>query len=308
MTELHRCVAGKDCRNAETLDDPKTGRPTRRGATIPQQTGLCEPCTRRIQHAIDHLPFDYVSLHISLGETPTNNSNMKVNSTPTPAIPIDQNKFILMTAISDNLDRAAEIVSEQLHCNPPTGKTAQRLDRAAHMVSTNLPKLLDSGDIALWVWEKCDTRCGKNGCDAGEHFRISDRNGTQTAIALRDLHLRARRTVGEFQKIIRLEVPCGECGAPALHQNPGNGSVFCKDCGHEWTQELLGLAGRMIKQQQERKDMAINQELQARAEKAEARVAELERLFSYALDCPDVTAADFAREVLKTKTPAQQEE
>lgn len=308
MTDTHRCMAGRDCRDAENIDDPTTGKTHRLGAVIAEETGLCPGCCRRIQNAIEDLPFDYVALHVALGEA-GNGVGGKVRSTPTPAIPIDVNKYSLMTAISENLDRAAEIVSEALNCDPPAGKIAPRLTRAARMVSTNLPKLIASDDVPLWVWEKCDTRCGKNGCDAGEHFRLSDRNGIQTALALRDLHRRARRTVGEFDRVIRIERPCGECGAPALHQNPTSGNVYCKDCGHEWTEELLGLAGRMIRrQEQEKRDMAINESLRVRAEQAEWRVAELEWQLQLALDCTEVSAADFAREILtrSTKTPVPQ--
>lgn len=247
---------------------------------------------------MEDLPRDYVALHISLGES-SRGSGGKVSSTPTPAIPIDANKYSLMTAISENLDRAAEIVSDALNCAPPSGNIAQRLDSASRMVATNLTKLLAADDVPLWVWERCDTRCGKNGCDAGEHFRLSDRNGIQTALVLRDLHRRARRTVGEFEKVIRIEHPCGECGEPSLQQNPTSGAVSCKACGHEWTEQLLGLAGRMIKrQQQERQDMAINQELKARAELAEWCLAELEWKLSLALEYTELNAAEFVREIL----------
>lgn len=307
MTD-HRCVSGRDCRDAETVDDPTTGKTLRLGAQIVEASGLCDGCTRRIQLAVEDLPFDYVALHVALGES-TQGGGGKVSSTPTPAIPIDANKYSLMTAISENLDRAAEIVSDALNCDPPSGNVAQRLSRASRMVSTNLPKLLAADDVPLWIWEKCDTRCGKNGCDAGEHFRLSDRNGIQTAIALRDLHRRARRTVGEFEKVIRIEHPCGECGEPSLQQNPTTGAVSCKACGHEWTEQLLGLAGRMIKrQQQEQQDMAINEELKARAELAEWCFAELEWKLSLALEYTELNAAEFVREILAThtKTPARQ--
>jgi len=295
----HRCSAGRGCRNAETIDE--LGRKTRAGAVIAEPTGLCPACTSNVRNAVEDLPADYVALHISLGET-TGSSGAKVSSTPTPPIPIDVNKYSLMTAISENLDRAAEIVSEALNCDPPAGKIAHRLHRAATMVSTNLPKLLDRGDVDLWVWEKCDTRCGEKGCPAGEHFRISWRTGTETALILRDLHRRARATVGEFDKVIRIEAPCGECGAPSLQQDPTTGNVNCRECGHEWTEQLLGLACRMIKrQQQEKHDMAVNAELEKRAIEAEWRAAELQWKLTQALrliGCPDITEQQFTQELL----------
>lgn len=296
----HRCIAGRDCRDAESVSEGI--KVIRVPAATEEPDTLCRGCIRRAQYAIEDLPFYYVALHISLGET-SRSGGAKVSSTPVPAIPIDQHRFALMAAISENLDRAAEIVSDALNCDPPTGKVGRRLENAARMVSTNIDKLLASGDVPLWVWERCDSRCGKKGCDAGEHLRISDRDGIQTALALRDLHRRARSTIGEFEKVIRIEAPCGECGAPSLQQNPTTGTVSCKDCGHEWTEELLGLAGRMIKrqQQEQERDMAINEELKARAEWAEWLLAEREWHFSLALECTNATAADFAREVAAWK-------
>ncbi|WP_141681714.1 hypothetical protein [Mycobacterium malmoense] len=306
MTDSHRCFSGRDCRDAETVED--AGRSVRRGAPIAEERGLCEACVRRVQYAIEDLPADYVALHVSLGEASTA-AGMKVNSTPTPAIPIDAHKFAVMTAISENLDRAAEIVSEALNCDPPSGKTAPRLEKAARMVATNLPKLLAAGDVAQWIWERCDQRCGKNGCDAGEHLRLSDRNGIETALALREVHRRARGIIGELEKILRIERMCGECGAPRIYQDPVTNVVFCRDCSKDWTEEMLGLAGRMIKEKErEQQDMAINQELETRALNAEWCLAELQWKLTLAQEYPEVPAADFVRVILpeNTKTVDQQ--
>jgi hypothetical protein len=234
---------------------------------------------------------------------------MKVSSTPSPAIPIDAHKFAVMTAISENLDRAAEIVSEALNCDPPSGKTAPRLDRAARMVAANLPKLLAAGDVAQWVWEKCDTRCPKNGCDAGEHLRLSDRSGPQIALALREVHRRARGIIGELEKILRIELMCGECGEPRFYLDPVTNVVFCRSCGFDWTEEMLGLAGRMIKEKErEKQDMAINQELETRALNAEWCLAELQWKLGLAQEYPDIPAADFVHLILPetAKTVEQQ--
>lgn len=304
MTDTHRCAAGRDCRDAETTEDPG-GKSVRRGAVIAAESGLCDACVRRVQYAVEDLPADYVALHVSLGEA-SGVGGMKVNSTPTPAIPIDAHKFAVMTAISENLDRAAEIVSEALNCDPPSGKTAPRLDKAARMVATNLPKLLEAGEVDCWVWERCDSRCGKNGCDTGEHLRLSERNGVQIALALREVHRRACGIIGELEKILRIERLCGECGAPRIYQDPTTNIVFCRDCGFDWTEEMLGLAGRMIKEKErEKHEMAINQELETRALNAEWCLAELQWKISLAQEYPGVSAVDFVQAILP-KTVGQQ--
>lgn len=293
--DTHRCQSGRDCRDAETVDE--AGKAIRRGAVIPDESGLCEGCVRRIQYAVEDLPADYVALHVSLGEA-SGAGGMKVNSTPTPAIPIDAHKFAVMTAISENLDRAAEIVSEALNCGPPQGKTAPRLGKAARMVASNLPKLLAAGEVDCWVWERCDQRCGRNGCDAGEHLRLSERSGVQIALALREVHRRARGIIGELEKILRVPTPCPSCGAMFLHQEPKTGEVFCRDCGMSWSEDLHQFVGRFIRTREEEEDVAINQELEKRALNAEWCLAELQWKLTLAQEYPGVSAADFVQAIL----------
>lgn len=305
-TDTHLCVAGRKCVDPTITNGD--GEPKRQAATTEAPNTVCQPCWRRIRIAIEDLPGDYAGLHVSLGEI-TAGTGIHVSSTPTPPLPIDKNKYALMQAISDGLDRAAEIVSDVLHCDPPTGTIATRLESCARMVSTNLDKLLRSPSLECFAWERCTSVCGPKGCDTGEHFNLTERTGMHFALALRDLHTQARATTGEWEKVLRVPTPCGACAAPFLYQNPTTGTVFCKDCGSDWTEGLLRLAGEMSKRQQEDQEAMEKAELEqklAEAQEAlaaaEQRAAVLERGFQLAATDPeyaDWPAKRFAEAVLQ---------
>ncbi|MFV8317051.1 hypothetical protein [Mycobacterium sp. 23] len=102
-----RCLASPNCRNAVTIDGQRLG------AMNEQPHTLCPACDKAIHSAIRQLPRDWAELRAALGERSTT-TGAKVNSTPTPAMPISARKEALMAAIVDLTDHAADIVSEQL--------------------------------------------------------------------------------------------------------------------------------------------------------------------------------------------------
>ncbi|OBS01883.1 hypothetical protein A9W98_18040 [Mycobacterium gordonae] len=102
-----RCLAGPSCRNAVTIDGQRLG------AMNEHPNTLCPACDKAISSAIRQLPRDWAELRAALGERSTT-TGAKVNSTPTPAMPISARKEALMAAIVDLTDHAADIVSEQL--------------------------------------------------------------------------------------------------------------------------------------------------------------------------------------------------
>lgn len=55
--------------------------------------------------------------------------------------------------------------------------------------------------------------------------------------AAASLRWRARHLVGEVEAAFPVDVPCPECGMPALWVHPGMGVVRCGmgECGHEWS-------------------------------------------------------------------------
>jgi hypothetical protein len=281
----HRCLSGSQCAAAEVLveGDKKTRQPAPTGV----QNSLCEPCIRRVRNACEDLPADYVALHVALGEQGSQ-QGARVKSSRSLPLPIDKHKYALMEAISANLDTAAELVSDQLHCDPPEGKVGHRIEAAARMVSTNLPKLLAAGEIDGWEWQRCDSRCGRNGCDLGEHLRLGEVTGTQLAKTLLDLHKRARAAIGETEKLIRLPMPCGSCGASFCFQRPDSDTVFCKSCTADWTEELYAFAGQLSRERKAEMELKERTEawlaaeqLWLRAQAAEQRLAKVQTIASW---------------------------
>lgn len=296
----HRCLSGPSCVAAEILIEGN--KKSRQPAQTEKPDSLCPSCVRKILRAVEDLPADYVALHVSLGEQ-TSAGGARVKSTPSPPLPVDVHKYALMEAIVTNLDTAADIVSDALRCDPPSGPVAPRVASTALMVSVHLPKLLEAPEVAVWAWESCDRqRCGRNGCQQGEHLRLTDKSGVQFARTLLDLHRRARAAVGETEKLIRLPMPCGQCGEPFCYQKPDSNTVFCRSCGSDWTEDLYAFAGQLSKQQQkENQEMAELDELRQRAELAEYLLAERDWLLSLAAECTDVSAAAFFATVMERK-------
>jgi hypothetical protein len=114
-TELHRCLAGPACRQAEKIDGK------RHGARTIEAHALCDACTKHIADCARQLPSDYRMLAESLGERRSDTTEF-VKSTPTPAIPINAGAEAIMSAICEIADRAAAVVSDQLKTEQPTGR------------------------------------------------------------------------------------------------------------------------------------------------------------------------------------------
>lgn len=303
IEDTHACLAGAKCRAAELVD----------GKRIPADTekpdSLCDRCERAVQRCVEYLPRDYVALSQAVGER-GRGSGQRVKSSPARQAPLNVAVVAAMQEIAESLDRAAEIVSDKLACNPPEGAEPQRVSRAALMVSTNIGKLLTAEKVDAWEWQsdtQHDDTCNQVRCDDTQHLRLTERTGIEFGLSLHKLHKATNRLVGELEKLIKLSIACVDCaGTPPLFQEPDNGVVFCRECNRDWSTETFALLGEMLKQQeQEEEDMAANEELQKRAELAEWCLAEKIWQFGLALQCTEISAAEFAKTVLtNTKTAA----
>lgn len=158
---VYRCLAGAACREANTTD---TGR---HAATTINPNTLCPACHTHITNAVKQLPRDWAELRAALGER-SNTTGTKIRSTPTPAIPISTRKEALMAAIVDMTDRAAAIVSDQLHTGQPAtyhGRGipthAEHVVRASiAIVEPNINHLAAAPAEPMMIWAKprrCDT-------------------------------------------------------------------------------------------------------------------------------------------------------
>lgn len=256
MTDRHLCLAGVRCRIATIVDGKK------QPANTEQPDSLCYPCELSIQRAIRSLPRDYVALSQAVGEK-SRMGGQKVTQSSARQTPLNVTVVSVMQGIADTLDRAAEIVSEHLHCDPPEGPEPLRVSRTALMVSTNITKLLTADTVEVWEWQsasRCDPTCHPDKrCDDTQHLRWVERTGIQFGLKLRRLHTTTSSVIGELEKLLKLSIACADCvDYQPLYQNPETGIVSCKECGRDWTTETFGLLGRVVEQRK--------QEEQAKAE------------------------------------------
>lgn len=255
----HRCIAGKDCRNRADIDGRRVAAPTEKPGT------LCPPCRDRITRAIRELPADWAELRDALGEHATN-TGQKIRSSPTPAIPISTRKEALMAAIVDMADRAAAIVSDQLHTDQPAtyhGRgfptyPERTLRKAIAITEPNIHLLAAAPPEPALTWKKprrCDTHarliafaeaekseyqmrvayaaagdcieCNGWG-DWGQERELVEMSGLKIGLELVELHNQARAELGHTRLREQQTMPCPDCGG-RVFRNDGESIVVCEE-------------------------------------------------------------------------------
>lgn len=244
VVDRHLCLAGAKCRHA-VLDDGK-----KVGAKTEKPDSLCRACERSIQRSVESLPRDYVALSQAVGEK-TRAAGQRVKSSPARQAPLNVAVVAAMQDIAEALDRAAEVVSDGLRCDPPEGHEPLRVSAAALMVSTNITKLLTADVVECWEWksaQRCDSTCHpENRCDDTQHLRWAERSGIQFGLRLRKLHQAVASVIGELEKLLKLSIACAHCSDyQPLYQYPDSGTVVCKECGYDWTAQTFGLLGKIL--------------------------------------------------------------
>ncbi|OIN79979.1 hypothetical protein [Mycobacterium malmoense] len=271
---VHRCLAGADCRRAEHADNQRRGAPTEKPNT------LCPPCLTHISSAIRQLPDDWAELRQALGERATN-TGQRVHSTPTPAIPISTRKEAIMAAIVETSERAAIVVSEALHTDPPDPRRKppptiiteqmQRLLRlpedlagkptaplpgtpasgAAENVHPTNEQILTAAirlvepNIDRLVIAPAETH--NVWAKFGENRELIELSGIEIALALVELHNQARAELGLTKLRHRYRYPCPDCGG-RIYRNDGESIVYCEnDPKHTRTErEYKLVAGQLM--------------------------------------------------------------
>lgn len=245
MSDRHLCLAGGRCRAIAIVDGKKTP------ATTEAPDTLCAGCERSVQRAVEYLPRDYVALSQAVGEK-GRAVGQKIRLSPARQAPVNIAVVAMMQEIAETLDRAAEIVSEQLSCDPPEGAEAPRVSHAALMVSTNITKLLTTDTVEVWEWQTdthCEESCNQDRCNESDHLRWVSRTGIEFGLRLRKLHTATANVIGVLDKLLKLSIGCADCADhQPLYQNPETQSVLCKECGRDWTTETFGLLGRVVEQ------------------------------------------------------------
>lgn len=285
MTDRHVCLAGTKCRNATVTDGKKIG------ANTETPDSLCTACTRSVQRATQHLPRDYVALSQAIGER-ARAQGQRVKASPARQAPLNVAVVAAMQDIAEALDRAAEIVSDTLNCDPPEGHEPSRVSNAAVMVSTNITKLLTTDIIECWEWQsdtRCDPTCHpEKRCDDTQHLRWVERTGIDFGLRLKKLHTATSRVIGVLDKMLKLSIACAICtDYQPLYQDPETGKVLCKECGRDWSDETFGLLERVL----EEREVAEKTELENRIRELEAELEQWRTAFQKAKTDPGVADA-----------------
>lgn len=213
----HACRAGTGCADRRRDTD---------GAFAPAPTEipntLCSHCHRRVTLAAGDLWSDYLALDRMVADpTLRPRTTSGVHSTPTPPIPIDIHADALAREIATEVHRAAEAISDRLHCNPPGSNS---IGACIDLVEANVDVLL-----AVPAITNVDSYLG------GETWTINTIDGPTLALRLVDLHRRARLTLAIDQGRDRLPLPCPICEDSTIGRWHGSTDVDCRACGSIWT-------------------------------------------------------------------------
>jgi hypothetical protein len=260
----HRCMAQARCRARVQGDDGK-----KVAAATEKPDTLCEHCTRACRYACEELPRHYVALRLAIGDKLTGNGQF-VRSTPTPQTPIDIHKAALVTTIVESLASAADVVSNALHCDPPQGSEAHRVDACSRMVTPNMDKLIAAPAEDTWVWAR-----------DGERRRLMVKTGVTLALELRELPALVASALGETTKKLWIDERCPDCGFGRLYQEADSGPgvvnpLVCPKC--RTAIPSLPLFGKILEQERQEEEKLANEKLEAELAAANATLAQVRKL------------------------------
>lgn len=214
-TTQHQCARAGQC-SAAQVDE--AGR--RCGAAITTPTGLCPACARLIQRAIGALPRDYVDLEGVLDLRARRGEH--VSGSPELPVPPRLDVLVAQNAIDTELATWAPHVAHELGISWTAmhrWRAGPRVTRAAHLLTCHTTLLVTTGPTRVVGWT---------------HGRIhTTRTGLDAALALLQLHQRARLLATGGSGDVRLPVPCPTCEGVLIRPN-GLGHVDCRGCGRSW--------------------------------------------------------------------------
>lgn len=319
----HRCVTGTRCR-AASLDDDGQKQPA---VTAKPQT-LCDECTRTVTWAINDLPAMWVALHIAIGDQ-TRHQAQRVSASRTAPINLNADVDALKVAIVEWLVAAAAPIAEALNVDDPRPRNntdtehARIVDACTRIIAPHIDRLiaLPADDVTIWL-------TGAETEYPGERFHVDDNGvphrgtarrvmtGPDLALKLTHLHGVARSMLAITTPRDKLPLPCPYCNQYELSRSQRTISLVsgkskdvdqidCGTCGLSWPyeryQQLCLIWVREDEMEREKLQKQLDEEKQRR-ELAEWLLAKREWQFSLALDCPDVSASEFAKTVLTDET------
>jgi hypothetical protein len=230
VTAPYRCYRADRCAEWDWWDSGIDGF-VRVGATINSTLGLCPACCRHLACCLVDLPRDYTELNMIIGKSSASALTEPVATTrelPTPLrLPIEA----LQASMVWETSCWAEPVAERLEIDWDSHDVAHSrpgavLQRATRLLGNALSVLLAVRDWTVMVWD-----------DDGLHAGPELRNGVDGAVAVMDLHHKARHYTGMTRLVHRQPIPCPTCQRRALCRDNGDTSVYCVACHRVYTED-----------------------------------------------------------------------
>ncbi|TDO18149.1 hypothetical protein EV580_1331 [Mycobacterium sp. BK086] len=325
-SEIHRCLSGEDCRGRVFADGQH------QPALTSEPSSVCEACLYAFERAIDDMVETWLSLHVAIGDSGRRISQ-KVSGSPSAPINVNTDVDALKVSIVEWMVGAAAAVADTLNASAPkptnNSDTEQirTLVACTALIGPHVDTLLSLGDCEVSVWlGAAETDFPGESVEYQSEFGtvyipntvVDDYTGLQIAQHLTVLRRRARKLLALTSPGDKewLSLPCPRCNASRSltrrhEKQPGHkeiDQINCANCKLDWPYEQYRNLTLIWVRKDEMEREKLEKELaktKARAELAEWLLAQREWQISLALDCPDVTAAEFAATILAAQnTPA----
>jgi len=205
--------------------------PVKVGGRIMAADGLCPTCTRVAQEAIAELPSDYVNLTRALGQGTIGLAELVAATKELPA-PLRVSVAALKHELVRLATTWAEPVAERLNIDWDSQlmdrhtRPGYALQRAARLLTNNMPVLLALRDIEIRVW-----------ADNGIYSQLEPADGITAAIDLLTLHRVTQAALGQTKLVHELPAPCPHCDNMTLVRDDGDDNVHCRRCRLQWPEE-----------------------------------------------------------------------
>jgi transcription elongation factor Elf1 len=313
-----------------SVDDPTTGQTSRQAAVIGQEHGLCDGCRGTVEHTVNDLTETWLALHLAIGDT-GRRLNQKVTISRAAPINLNTDADALKVAIVEWVSAAAARVAEQLNIqhdddrpgvearNSTDAEAARVMIACTRLLAPNIDRLLEQphDDVMVWL-------TGKETQYAGERLYVDDQgishvgvrvtsmSGAEIGLKLVELRRKARSLLALTATNDKLSFPCPRCNQYELTRthrqlNTVNGEqreideIGCGSCkfnrSYAHYQNLCAIWVKEDEMEREKLQKQLDAEKERR-EMAEWLLARREWQLGLALDCTDVSAADYAATIL----------
>lgn len=266
----------------------------------------------------------WVALHMAVGDQ-NMRAGQKVSGSRAARINVNTDVDSAKVEIVEWLVAAAARVAEQMNIDDPQPRNNTDTEHArivsvcTRIIGPNLDKLLAAGedDVTIWLPSSQTPFPGErmyNEDHGREHkgVGIIAMSGTRVALKLRELHRDARALLALTTPLDKLSLPCPGCNQYELsrrHTRWGTSEIDQIDCGNcklNWPylryRQLCLIWVKGDEMEREKLQRQLEEETKRR-ELGEWLLAKREWQLSLALECTDVSAAEFARTIVDNDVP-----